>query len=177
MTVCEVNNQKLIITLSNIEVISAFGGYEQLFSMTDSIKSSINALLREIIAEHKAFKANKIIAQIRAKKFEGLEITLLSVESRNEHIKKEYAFLFPDFESLINAVLKLPFNKESALYKTEDGYYLIIESSNIGELHLLNEFCFNKADKEYLCEYIREYGRQILKKDAIKTLKSRIKEP
>ena len=175
MTVLQIGEDKLKITLSDIEVLGCFGDYERLYSMNNSIKTILKALLREIIADYGFKNKNpKIIAEIKAKKHSGCEITLSSVQNcKRPHIKT--VFEFRDFEEVIGGVLRLfrgPYNStlKSSLYKLDNKFRLIINSNRTPEdFFIMNEFC-RIINSPTAAAYTEEYGKPLIKTRAIQTL-------
>lgn len=87
--------------------------------------------------------------------------------------KKEYAFFFPNSESLTRAVLFI-MNKtpktalQSALYFYNGNYILILKALNNRIISAINEFCFHKTQNEIKIELIEEHGKPIITNNAIK---------
>lgn len=173
MTVYEIGKTMLKITLTDTEVISCFGAYEKLYTMSYGIQLAINLLLRDIISEHKNFFENsKITAGIKAVKNCGCEITLYCRKSLRNSPKKEYIFCFDDSESLTQAILTLlnrnnTRNLESSLYKMPDCYCLIITSRDANNIFIINEFCNKKSNPKFYAEYVKEYGKPLIINNAI----------
>ena len=87
--------------------------------------------------------------------------------------KKEYAFFFPDSESLTRAILFLMNNApttapQSDLYFYKENYILILKPLNNRIISAINEFCFYKTENKIKIELIKEHGKPIIKNNAIK---------
>ncbi len=172
MTVSFPFDHKIIITLTNTEVLCTFGSYEKLFALDKNTKYAINALLKEVLNSHKIFnKTDKILAKIKLKKPEGCEITLFK-ETR------EYILYFSNSRNLDKAISYLSARKlkteQSSLYKTENGYFLLIESEK--PFPVFNEFCTNIINSKITSAYIKEYGKPLIKNDAIGVYSKIIKD-
>lgn len=173
MTVSQINKNQIKITLTNIEVLGCFGTYERLYGMSKNIKSSLNALVREILEDYAFYKKNsKIIAKIKVKKHIGCEIILSSIQNRYSTYN-HMIFEFTNSENLTRGILLLYKNKEnknlkSSLYKINNTFRLIIYSDkNLDRFFIMNEFCYIKSNCETLIAYTEEYGKLLIKNNAI----------
>lgn len=172
MTVHEIGKSILKITITDTEVISYFGAYEKLYTMSSNVQYTINLLLRDIIAEHREFFQNTDIkGGIKAVKKCGCEITLYRRPLR-DIAEKEYVFLFNSSESLTKAILVLYSSKQTAnikssLYKMPDSYCLIIKSRYAERIFIMNEFACKKADSLFFNDYVKEYGKPLIINNAV----------
>ncbi len=164
MTLSSTSSQKIIISLSNTEVLSAFGSYERLLTLDKGTRYALYSLIKEVISSNNLFdKKDKILAKIRPKRHEGCEIILLKET-------EEYILHFKSSLELENAITFLSKRKEiteSSLYKTKNGYYLLLKSNH----SLANISPSSKIE----AEYIKEYAKPLIKKDAISVYKRIIK--
>ncbi len=174
MTVSKLSRNRLKITISNTEVLCCFGSYERLESMTDSIRSALSALLRDIIIENRQILSQgRITAKIKLKKNCGCEIILVAIPPKRQMAIKEYIFEFSDSESLIGAVLQLytghsTARLESSLYKMPDSYRLMIKSRKQDLSNILREYYSRECSFVYESEYTREHGKALIVGNAVK---------
>ena len=152
-------NQKLKITLTNTEVLTIFGDYEELLSLNKNTKYAVYALIREILDEE-LYDSNKTTIKIKAKKPLGCEITL----NREEN---DYLLFFDSCQKLEKAIKTLNKNLKSDLYKTEIGYCLLIKSYNEKSLLNAENYCSNSSSSYLTAAYIREYAKPLIKDNAI----------
>lgn len=154
-------NKKLKITLTNTEVITLFGGYEELLSLSKNTKYAVCALIREILEENEElYNSNKTTIKIKSKKPLGCEITLKSEEN-------EYLLFFNNCQDLEKAIKTLKNNLKSSLYKTENGYCLLIKSLSEKPLLKSEGYSSNTLSSELTAAYIREYSKLLIKDNAI----------
>ncbi len=87
--------------------------------------------------------------------------------------KKECALFFSDSESLTKAILflidsNIKLSADSSLYISSGNYVLILKNLNRKFLTALNEFCYFKTENKIKIESVLEYGKPIIKNNAIK---------
>lgn len=152
-------NQKLKITLTNTEVLTIFGGYEELLTLNKNTKYAVYALIREILDEEQ-YNTNKATIKIKSKKPLGCEITLNSEEN-------EYLLFFSNCRELEKAIKALNKNLKSALYKTESSYCLLIKSLSEKPLIKAQSFCYGSSNSKLIAAHIREYAKPLIKDNAI----------
>ena len=173
MTVQRIGKSVLKIKLTDNEVISYFGAYERLKSMSSNIQYAINTLLRDIIEENREFFENKNISGgIKAVKNRGCEIILYHGKPSRKTDEAEYCFLFSDSESLTEAVLLLYGEKrtkklKSQLYRLYEDYCLIIKTGTPEELYIMNEVICKKPASPHFAEYAKEHGDPLIINNAI----------
>lgn len=174
MTVSELGENKIRVSLTDTEVLCCFGNYERLFQMTDAIKSAFNALLIDIIKKHSSVLGKgRVIVQIKAQKSLGCEIILTCAIPKRKLLKKEILLEFSDSESLIHFILYLYRKKRyyrllSSVYKLKNSYFLIISHRNCNELlYSAKEFCRKITEGGNKAEFIKEYGKPIILNNAI----------
>lgn len=171
MTVFKPRANKIKISLTNIEVLSCFGSYERLFTMSKPIKAAIKALLFDIALKENIETYKKIKIDVKAKKNSGCVITVSLIKME---LKKYYIFDFSNSENLTRAVLLLYKNRatkniNSTLYKMPDFFRLIIYSEFKPILNSLNEFYFRKSENLLEKAYSEEYGKVLIQDFAVKT--------
>lgn len=170
MTVSDIQGNKIKISLTDVEVLSCFGSYERLFSMTKAIKSAVQSLLEDIIAQKGYADCEKMLVEIKAKKNCGCIITVSLLSGNTQ---KSYIFEFADSESLTRAVVILYKDRrtrrlESRLYKMPQGFRLIIFSREYKPVFfLLNEFCRRQNSCPIELAYTEEYGKPLISENAI----------
>ncbi len=152
-------NQKLKITLTNTEVLTIFGGYEELLTLNKNTKYAVYALIREILDEEQ-YDTNKATIKIKSKKPLGCEITLNSEEN-------EYFLFFNNCQELEKAIKTLNENLKSALYKTENGYCLLIKSRSEKPLIKAESFCYGSSNSNLTAAHIKEYAKMLIEDNAI----------
>jgi len=90
---------------------------------------------------------------------------------RNE--TREYLFIFGDCDTLTAGILflyRLKHGFKSTLYKTDGEYCLIITSNGFKPYFLtLNEFCRRSSKNIFEIEHIKEHGKPLILKNAVKT--------
>ncbi len=174
MTVSVLAQNKIKIILTHTEVISCFGEYSKLCSLTPLVKTSLTMLFSDIIASSNVFPENcKISAKIKVKESVGCEITLTAFSPGRKAVAEEWVFLFPDSESLTKALIELYKAKsnlrfQSHLYKNDSSYCLFLRCKNAKERFFwLNEFCFGKTNDAITAAHIKEYGKPLILNCAI----------
>lgn len=171
MTIFKPKANKIKISLTNIEVLSCFGSYERLFTMSKPIKEAIKALLFDIALKEDIINFKKVKIDVKAKKNMGCVII---VNLYKKELKKYYIFDFLNSENLTKAVLLLYKNRatkniNSTLYKMPNFFRLIIYSEFKPNFTLLNEFCFRKSENLFEKAYSEEYGKVLIENFAIRT--------
>lgn len=168
MTVSSLNENKICVKLSNIEVLSCFGTYEKLLEMSTFTKTAIAALLRDIIANKWRNYCNmKIQIKIKAKRYSGCEITVFSP---NTSAFKNVIFEFDNLENLTFAILNIYStfkNSKSSLFKFKNTYRLIINNCPLKTYYILNDF--GRLCTPFSIEYARtvEYGKPLIERNAV----------
>ncbi len=172
MQIYEVSNNKIKIALTHTEVLCCFGAYEKLFYMSAKTKNIFKAFINSIIEEHYGYLiGEKISAEIKGAENSGCIITLECSKSNSDI--KEYSISFINSESMINTALNLYrlMKKRiysSSLYRTDNRYHLIFRADTGKKTALkLNEIYGNIHSDNILCEYIKEYGKTVAKRNAI----------
>lgn len=171
MTVYKPKSGKIKISLTNIEVLTCFGSYERLFSMSKSIKTAIKALLFDIAIKENIEEFEKIKIDVKAKKNMGC-IIIVTLSKRS--VKKHYIFDFKNSENLTKAILLLYKNRStkninSTLYKMPNFFRLVIFSQSKPVFFQLDEFCFKKSEDPFDKAYSEEYGKPLITDTAIRT--------
>lgn len=177
MTVRKVGESSLKISLTDKEVLSYFGAYEKIGSMSGGVKLIVSAMLDDILDDY-GFTGNdkKLLVEMRAKVNYGCEITVTIIEEKSRRMKsesKDYLFEFSGSESLIVGMMYLYRNRKdrrlkSSLYKMPNTYRLIICSTTYRDTFLkMNEFCIRQSDSPYEAAYTEEYGDLLIEENAI----------
>ena len=177
MHVSKLEGNKIKITLSHTEVICCFGAYDNLLSMSKKTKTTIKILLSDIIEEYYGFLNNeKISADIKADLHNGCVIILSRCTGQIK--KNEYVVCFENSENLIDGTLILyrMLRKKayaSSLYTLNKKYYLLL-SFDIDKRRImpLRKFTYYITKDSVKTEYIREYGKIITRRNAVKKLSS-----
>lgn len=182
MMVHKISKNKLKIALSDNEVMAYFGTYEQIASMSKSVKLKMSILLEEVLADYGLASGNqKILIDIHAINNGGCDILVTVVEKREptRRQKSEAHLLeFSDSESMISGIMSLYHNHKfknsvSYLYKMPKTYRLILKASLYQDVRLhMNEFCVRQSDFPYEMAYTEEYGKLLISGNAIKTFGS-----
>lgn len=174
MQVSPISSHKVKITLTDTEVLSCFGAYEKLFSMSETSKSLIKALLRDVAAEYRLTSNESLTAKIHAVPKKGCTIILSVPNSGSDNY---YTAVFYSSESLIQSALCLKKIKrkikKSLLYRINDSYRLLIKSPLEQEHFIpLYEFCDKLYSGSIHFEYTKEYGKPLIKDNALQTITS-----
>lgn len=167
MTVYEIHKNRLKIKLSDTEVLALFGSYTKLFEMKKETKILISLLLKDILAKrNKGFKNGKISADLKVIKNFGCEIYIFCSE---EPKSQAAVFEFKSFENLIGGIKVLKETEtESSLYKYNNCYYLIADNG-ISDFPI-NDFYSFRTESYVFLEKVKEYGKMIIKENAVKLL-------
>lgn len=173
MTVSNIEGDKIKIVLSDVEVINYFGTYDELYSMTGSIKSAFRILLQKVLSSRGISFDEEMLVKIRAKKYSGCVIIISPLKNNNKKTPKEYLYSFKNAEELtkgIEFLYNINPNIKSSLYKTENDYRLILFSKNYKPYFLtLNEFSINYSESPYEIAATTEHGKLLISKNAVKT--------
>lgn len=145
MTVLEISESKLIISLTHTEVLCCFDSYERLSSMTGCVKAAVSSLIEGVTDSHRFLKGGRITAHIKVIKNKGCEITVTGKKPVRKNEGKIYIMDFASNEALTGAVILLysrSFSKklESSIYKIPEGYRLLIRAKNRNLLSGTDEF-------------------------------------
>ncbi len=170
MTVLKAFSGQIKIILTDDEVLSLFGTYERLCSMTQEIKSTLNSVIKEIIKENLPHFGNKRLkAKLSAVIDCGCTVILTAAEPQNTL----NVFLFEGGDILLRAINCLQRQSDitedkSSLYFFENKYALIIESpKDHAEFLVLKEFALPLKEDSLSGEVIKEYGRPLAIDNAI----------
>ena len=89
---------------------------------------------------------------------------------------QDWVYVFADFEDVMSAVHLLPenHNLESALYEYEDEYYLILSKFGTPRKKKIAEAILDEFGESIVLTetYLKEHGRVIIEKEAVKVLKN-----
>jgi hypothetical protein len=145
LTVLELDNKKLLISLTHIEVLSCFYSYERLNSLSHSVKMAISLLILGVADQSNIKKGIPLSAKIKVLDNRGCEITVTPKETERKRKYKTYQLDFACNEDLTGTIIMLyrrPNAKRlfSSIYKTENGYRLIIKTKNPSALYGTDEF-------------------------------------
>ena len=171
MTVYKVGRNRIKIALTDREVLSFFGAYEKITSMSGNTRLTVGLLLKESLAEYENELDGELLVEIRAKENFGCIITVSSADSsRRQNMKAQKMFEFSNSESMIIGITRL-FKRRShivsSLYKMQRTYRLIISVKADSDFMFMNEFCLRQSDSPAEIAYTEEYGTLIVKNDAV----------
>ena len=171
MTVYKVGRNRIKIALTDREVLSFFGAYEKITSMSGNTRLTVGLLLKESLAEYENELDGELLVEIRAKENFGCIITVSSADSsRRQSVKEQKMFEFSNSESMIIGITRLFKSRShivSSLYKMQRTYRLIISVKADSDFIFMNEFCFRQSDSPAEIAYTEEYGTLIVKNDAV----------
>ncbi len=174
MTVYKMGENRIRITLTDKEVLSFFGEYESLTSVSIDTKLTVGLILRESLKDYESYFDGDLIVEIKARKYAGCIITVSSAEKRRKEDRLETTFEFLNTEALIEGVrilYKHKFKiKESVLYKINSVYFLIVTLNRHNDLLFMNEFCNKQTGSPIFIEHIKEYGKLICKENVIEKM-------
>ncbi len=171
MTVYKVGRNRIKIALTDREVLSFFGAYEKITSMSGNTRLTVGLLLKESLAEYENELDGELLVEIRAKENFGCVITVSPADSsRRQSVKAQKMFEFSNSESMIIGITRLFKSRShtvSSLYKMQRTYRLIISVKADSDFIFMNEFCFRQSDSPAEIAYTEEYGTLIVKNDAV----------
>ncbi len=109
-----------------------------------------------------------------------VDSTVRDKEKRRSSKSRELAYVFSDFEDLLEAVLRLPemtkskakSKLESEVFQYEGEYYLTLSELGTGKKRLLAEAVLDEFGErvDVTKEYLHEHGKLILRENAIQAL-------
>lgn len=171
MTVYKVGRNRIKIALTDREVLSFFGAYEKITSMSGNTRLTVGLLLKESLAEYENELDGELLVEIRAKENFGCVITVSPADSsRRQSVKEQKMFEFSNSESMIIGITRLFKSRShivSSLYKMQRTYRLIISVKADSDFIFMNEFCLRQSDSPAEIAYTEEYGTLIVKNDAV----------
>ncbi len=100
----------------------------------------------------------------------------ISSKPKRQRADKEYLFIFENSHSLLDAVLFLirniaTKNLKSSLYSIDYNYCLMIFSKDEKPCFVhIREFCKPFFSSSFTAEYIKEYGKALIERNAVKKL-------
>ena len=174
MTVYKIGRKKLKITLTDSEVISFFGTYERLTSVSGEARLTVGLLLKKSLSEYDTGLDGNLLVEIRARENAGCVITVSPADSARRTAKRPpVLFEFSDSHAMINGTVRLYKKRafiKSSLYKMPRTYRLIVTPSTECDFFFMNEFCSRQSDSEIEAEYTAEYGKLICEKNAVEKI-------
>ena len=174
MTVYKIGRKKLKITLSDSEVISFFGTYKCLTSVSGDARLTVGLLLNQSLSEYDTELDGNLLVEIIARENAGCVITVSPADSSRRSVKiNPVMFEFADTSSLIGGAVrlyKIRARTKSSLYKMPRAYRLIVTDRFDSDFFFMNEFCSRQSDSEIEAEYTAEYGRLICENNAVEKI-------
>lgn len=174
MTVYKIGRKKLEITLTDSEVISFFGTYRGLTSVSGEARLTVGMLLKQSLSEYGTELDGNLLVVIRAKENAGCVITVSPADSSRRSIKSsQIMFEFADTAALIGGAVRLYKSRriiKSSLYKMPKSYRLIVTARGDGDFFFMNEFCARQSDSKIEAAYTAEYGSLIAEKNAVEKI-------
>lgn len=171
MRISEVDDNRVKIILSDTEVLCCFTSYDKLLKMDNTTKIIIKALLREITENRFKNKWKDISVNIRAKLNQGCIIFV--TQNKDENNEKICVLEFNNSENLIKTAIFLNNQNEfiitqNSLFLIQDNYRIIFEYQEIkNNIFVLNEFCDKIYQDKINQQYTYEYGKLLIKDNAI----------
>ena len=99
-----------------------------------------------------------------------------SAPSSKSNSQQDWVYVFADFEDVMSAVHLLPENHhlESALYEYEDEYYLTLSKFGTPRKKKITEAVLDEFGESIVLTetYLKEHGRPVIEKEAVKVLKN-----
>lgn len=178
MMVSSLGPNKIMISLTDEEVVMFFGGYDEINCESPKTRLALNVLLHEAIADKSFLRScSKLLIDIKPANG-GCEIILTRTEhgGTRHSAPQIYLFEFPDSESMTRAIIFLYRTRRtrklnSYLYKMPDGFRLLVRAANFSkEARRLNEYCTRQSKSPYEVAYSEEHGRLIAAKNAVEIL-------
>lgn len=176
MTVYKISKNKIKITLSDSEVIAYFGNYDKINLKYKDTKFTVNMLLRNSLKRNYFNSKGRLIIYIKAIANMGCTITVLSTENMPMRKTKpeDHVFEFVSFNNMlrgVSALYKVFPNIQASLYKTENAYRLVASVRKDTDLCFLKEFS-NSIDGDYALSNTEEYGKLLIKDNAVRKIGS-----
>jgi len=177
MTVSKISKNKIKIALSDSEVLSYFGSYEKIASMSKGIRLTISSLLQDSLRDYGFTSGDdKFLIELNAQENSGCEI-LITIITKKELVKRTsseiYMLEFSDTESMTGGVMYLYRNRKykhipSSLYKMTNTYRLIVTIAGKKDFPFaINEFCLRQSDSPFETAYTEEYGKVLIPENAV----------
>lgn len=174
MTVYKVGRKKLKITLTDSEVISFFGTYRRLTSVSGEARLTVGLILKQSLSEYNTELDGDLLVEIRAKENAGCVITVSPADSSRRSAKSSpIMFEFSDTSALVGGAVCLYKSRsliKSSLYKMPKTYRLIVTARGNSDFFFMNEFCTRQSDCKIESEYTTEYGELISEKNAVEKI-------
>lgn len=165
MTVLQIDKEKFKIVLTHTEVNLCFGSYERLRELGIGVRSAIKTLIKDIVNENCGSDGIKVQVWVAAKENFGAKIFLKIKCKTND----ETVVHFENSENMTRALVilyKKGLGSESSLYKTEEGFRLILKEKT-ESLFVINEFARSIKNSCVLAERTREYGKPLAEGNAV----------
>lgn len=174
MTVYKIGRKKLRITLTDSEVISFFGTYGGLTSVSGEARLTVGLILKQSLLECDTEIDGDVLVEIKARESAGCIITVSPADSRRRSFTTSpIMFEFADTDALIGGALRLYKSRrliESSLYKMSHTYRLIVNARCDKDFFFMNEFCFYQSDSKIETVYTAEHGKLICEKNAVEKI-------
>ena len=174
MTVYKIGQKKLEITLTDSEVISFFGTYGSLTSVSGEARLNVGLLLKQSLLEYDTELSGNLLVVIKAREKAGCIITVSPAGSPRRNAEgSPIMFEFSDTDALIGGAIRLFRSRiyiKSSLYKMPRTYRLIITPRGNSDLFFMNEFCSHKSDSKSEIAYTAEYGELLCDKNAVEKI-------
>lgn len=174
MDINAINKNKIKISLTDEELSSLFGGYDNLNYNNPHSKHTLDMLLNAAI-KNKNFPldSERLLIEVK-QEFSGCSIILTKIYSTTPKKYKRTSISynvasFKTSEDMIKCIIAL-YNsnlniKKSDLYLTDSGYSLILYSYVPNAF--LREYCKNISNNREVSSYIEEYGNPLCLGDAV----------
>ncbi|MBQ3817422.1 MAG: adaptor protein MecA [Clostridia bacterium] len=181
MKIETVNNSKIIIKLTDSEVMLFLGGYSEIIDSSKAFKSRLDRIISKALNSYPDFQnCRDYIVEIKGSTLNGCEIHISKTKAENPQNRRKVKTLvcsFNNTESMIKAICRLYLNYKtrnltSSVYKLSNKYILIIKSERQNIIKpMLIEYCSEFIKHSYITEsYCEEYGTAIALENAIRTI-------
>ena len=176
MNIDTLNANKMVISLTDEEVSSIFGGYDKIDYSSPHSKIRFNSFLNSIIlSENFSLDSKSLMVEIRQEVY-GCSITLTKIydKIRKRHRLKIRGRLaiFNDSNEMIEGIISLYKSniriKKSSLYLLGNQYRLLIYTATADEL--ISEYLQNITKDKTAVSYTEEHGTSICLGNAVSML-------
>lgn len=181
MNIDTAHSGKIIIKLTDSEVMLFFGGYSKISTSNANFKAIINKIIMKAIRTNPDFiKSKDLIIEVHSKELQGCEIHITRPCENNISVKNNsngFIFCFANSDDMIKAVCRLYINFKtrnlySSVYKYESIYILILKTIRLNNVdRIISEYsCANISYSQTAEACIDEYGIPLVKDNAIKRI-------
>ena len=173
MTVSKLSKTKIKILLTDKEVMSYFGGYENILSGNYRTKIALTMLIKDSLDGELDDDSATLNIEIKSLMSGGCEILLNKFCEKPRNKKKSIVAVFDESEKMLDAVVRIyKMNRcgkpLSSLYNLCGKYALIFTVSDLTNFRfIIREFSDYYSLSEYDAEFVKEHGVLLSENNAI----------